>query len=242
LVGVDTDNCWSSRASVADIDVDVGAAMIGLFIVIVPCVVPVIIITGVSAGDNGLAPSASDSLARVEKLREEDGVLFPTSTDCGVATMLSKECCCVLLMFGLMAGFTSVPANAKSLWIRFADGYEDVAASTEDITAAANCPLTICTLAAGQSGCARLLLPSWFQDCCLSSSIQVEQRGWMVSQEESGVGSAAEEVGGGEGTHLGLVSNRGNPRVFFLYPYPTPPNTLPLREGKGYPSDEWRVR
>jgi hypothetical protein len=40
----------------------------------------------------------------------------------------------------------------------------------------------------------------------------------------------------------GVVSNRGNPRVFFLYPYPTPPNTLPLREGKGYPSDEWRVR
>jgi hypothetical protein len=35
-----------------------------------------------------------------------------------------------------------------------------------------------------------------------------------------------------------VVSNRGNPRVFFLYPYPTPPNTLPLREGKGYPSDE----
>jgi hypothetical protein len=24
------------------------------------------------------------------------------------------------------------------------------------------------------------------------------------------------------------VSNRGNPRVFFLYPYPTPPNTLPF--------------
>jgi hypothetical protein len=39
-----------------------------------------------------------------------------------------------------------------------------------------------------------------------------------------------------------IVSNRGNPRVFFLYPYPTPPNTLPLREGKGYPSDKWRVR
>ena len=28
-----------------------------------------------------------------------------------------------------------------------------------------------------------------------------------------------------------LVYNRGNPRVVLLYPYPTPPNTLPLRKG-----------
>jgi hypothetical protein len=187
------DDCWSSGALVADIDVDVGAAMIGLFIIIAPCMVSVIIIAGVSAGDDGLALLALDGLARVDELGEEDGILFPTSADCGVATMLAKERHCALLMFGPIAGFTSVPANAKSLWIRFMDRYKDAAVSAEDASAMVNCPLTIGTLATGQSGCARLL--SWLQFCCLSLSIWTERRGWIVSRVEGGAGSIiGEEV------------------------------------------------
>jgi hypothetical protein len=135
MVVVDADDCWHSVASVANVDVDVGATMINQFVVVVPCVVPVVIVAGVSTGNDALASSSPDGLATMDVLGNEDVELIPVSVKGDVATMLANECRGVLVASGVVTGLTSVPANAKSRRIRFVDGEVDAAASTSAVTA-----------------------------------------------------------------------------------------------------------
>src|SRR3984893_14543496 len=175
MIVVDTDDCWRSVASVANVDVDVGATMMNRFAVGVPCAVPVVKVAGVSAGNDALASSSSDGLVTTDVMGNEDVKLVPASVEGGEATMLAEEGRDALVASGVTTGLTSVPANAKRRRIRFADGEVDAAASAEYLSAASECVLTICTAVARRSGRAGALLPSWFQGCSRSSSTRVER-------------------------------------------------------------------
>jgi hypothetical protein len=160
MVVVDADNCWCSVASVANVDVDMGATRTNRFVVVEPIVVPVVEVAGVSAGNGALASPASDGLVATNVVGDKDVKFVPASVKGGKATMLAKEGRGVLVASGVATGLTSVLANAKRWWIRFADGEVDAAASTEYLSAASECILTICTAAARRSGRAGVLLPS----------------------------------------------------------------------------------
>jgi hypothetical protein len=158
MVVVDADNCWRSVASVANVDVDVGATMMNRFVVGVPCAVPVVKVAGVSAGNDALASSSSDGLVTTKVVGDKDVKFVPASVEGGGATMLAEEGRGALAASGVTTGLTSVPANAKRWRIRFADGVVDAAASAEYLSAASECVLTICTAAARRSGRAGVLL------------------------------------------------------------------------------------
>jgi hypothetical protein len=175
MVVVDADDCWRSVASVANEDVDVGATRMNWFDVAEPCIVPVVEVTAISAGDGALASSPSDGLVTTDVMGNEDVKFVPASVEGGEATMLAEEGRGALVASGVTTGLTSVPANAKRRRIRFTDGEVDAAASTEYLSAASECVLTICTAAARRSGRAGVLLPSWFQGCSRSSSTRVER-------------------------------------------------------------------
>jgi hypothetical protein len=175
MVAVDADNCWRSVASVANVDVDVGATRMNWFVVVEPVVVPAVEVTGISAGYDVLAPSAPDSLVAADVVGNEDVAIVPVSVDGNEATMFAEEIRGVLAASGVAAGLTSVPANAKRRRIRFADGEVDTAASAEYLSAVSVCVLTICTAAARRSGRAGVLLPSWFQGCSSNLSTRVER-------------------------------------------------------------------
>jgi hypothetical protein len=160
MVVVNADDCWHSIASVANEDVDVGATRMNWFDVVEPCVVPVVEVTGISAGDGALASSAPDGLVTTDVMGNEDVEVVPTSVEGSEATMLAEEGRGVLVVSGVATGLTSVPANAKRRQIRFVDGEVDAAASTEYLSAVSECVLTICTAAARRSGRAGVLLPS----------------------------------------------------------------------------------
>jgi hypothetical protein len=160
MVVVDADDCWCSVASVANVDVDVGATRTNWFVVVEPVVVPAVEVAGISAGNGVLALSASDSLVTADVVGNEDVAVIPVSVNGNEATMFAKEVRGVLVASGVTTGLTSVPANAKRQRIRFADGEVDTAASAEYLLAASECDLTICTAAARRSGRAGVLLPS----------------------------------------------------------------------------------
>jgi hypothetical protein len=160
MIVVDADDCWRSVASVANVDVDVGATRTNRFDVVESCVVPVVEATGISAGNDVLASSAPDGLVTADVVGNEDVAVVPVSVDGNKATMFAKEVRGVLAASGVATGLTSVPANAKRWRIRFADGEVDAAASTEYLSAASECVLTVCTAAARRSGRAGVLLPS----------------------------------------------------------------------------------
>jgi hypothetical protein len=160
MVVVDVDDCWCSVASVAYVDVDVGATRMNWFVVVEPVVVPAIEVAGISAGYGVLSSSNPGGLVAADVMGDVDIPVVPTSVDGCEATMLTDKCRGVLVAPGVATGLTSVPANAKRRWIRFADGEVDTAASTEYLSAASECVLTICTAAARRSGHAGVLLPS----------------------------------------------------------------------------------
>jgi hypothetical protein len=175
MIVVDADNCWCSVASVADVDVDVGATRMNWFVVVEPVVVPAVEVAGISAGYDALAPLTSDGLVAADVVGNEDVAIVPVSIDGNEATMFAEEIRGVLVASGVAIGLTSVPANAKRRRIRFADGEVDAAASTEYLSAAVECVLTICTAAARRSGRAGVLLSTWFQGCSRNSSTRVER-------------------------------------------------------------------
>ena len=160
MVVVDADDCWCSVASVANVDVDVGATRTNWFVVVEPVVVPAVEVAGISAGYGALASSDPGGLVTADIVGNVDVPVVPTSVDGSKAAMFAEESRCVLVASGVATGLTSVPANAKRRRIRFADGEVDAAASAEYLSAASECVLTICTAAARRSGRAGALLPS----------------------------------------------------------------------------------
>jgi hypothetical protein len=160
MVVVDADDCWRSISSVANVDVDVGATRMNWFVVVEPVVVPAIEVAGISARYGVLSSSDPGGLVTTDVMGDVDVTVVPTSVDGCEAAMFADKCRGVLAAPGVATGLTSVPANAKSRQIRFADGEVDTAASAEYLLAASECDLTICTAAARRSGRAGLLLPS----------------------------------------------------------------------------------